>query len=112
MEIRTADGIKGQLPFNSVDYAPLSRAVLENLDRWVTTGEEPPPSRHPSLDNGTAVESHTLLERFAQLPNVRVPTQATRAIRLDYGPGSRSGSHYHPARSGRGGVPRPGGRPG
>ena len=86
LEIRTADGIKGQLPFNSVDYAPLSRAVLENLDRWVTTGEEPPPSRHPSLDNGTAVESHTLLERFAQLPNVRVPTQATRAIRLDYGP--------------------------
>ena len=86
LEIRTADGIKGQLPFNSVDYAPLSRAVLENLDRWVTTGEEPPPSRHPSLDNGTAVESHTLLERFAQLPNVRVPTQATRAMRLDYGP--------------------------
>ncbi len=86
LEIRTADGIKGQLPFNSVDYAPLSRAVLENLDRWVTTGEEPPPSRHPRLDNGTAVESHTLLERFAQLPNVRVPTQATRAIRLDYGP--------------------------
>ena len=86
LEIRAADGIKGQLPFNSVDYAPLSRAVLENLDRWVTTGEEPPPSRHPSLDEGTAVESHTLLERFAQLPGVRVPSQATRAIRLDYGP--------------------------
>ena len=86
LEIRTSDGIKGQLPFNSVDYAPLSRAVLENLDRWVTEGEEPPPSRHPSLDNGTAVESHTLLERFARLPGVRVPPQATRAIRLDYGP--------------------------
>lgn len=86
LEIRPADGIRGQLPFNSVDYAPLSRAVLENLDRWVSTGEEPPPSRHPSLDEGTAVESHTLLERFAQLPGVRVPSQTTRAIRLNYGP--------------------------
>ncbi len=91
LEVRSADGIKGQLPFNSVDYAPLSRAVLENLDRWVTTGEEPPPSRHPSLDNGTAVESHTLLERFAQLPGVRVPSQTTRAIRLDYGPEAHLG---------------------
>ncbi len=91
LEIRPADGIRGQLPFNSVDYAPLSRATLDNLDRWVTAGEEPPPSRHPSLDEGTAVESHTLLERFAQLPGVRVPPHATRAIRLDYGPEAHLG---------------------
>ena len=74
-----------------MDYAPLLRAALDNLDRWVTTGEEPPASRHPSLNDGTAVESHTLLERFAQLPNVRIPTQTTRAIRLDYGPESHLG---------------------
>ena len=91
LEIRPADGIKGQLPFNSVDYAPLSRAVLDNLDRWITDGVEPPASRHPSLDDGTAVESHTLLDRFAQLPGVAVPTQTTRAIRLDYGPESHLG---------------------
>ena len=91
VEVRANDGIKGQLPFNSVDYAPLLRAALDNLDRWVTSGEEPPASRHPSLSGGTAVESHTLLERFAQLPNVRVPAQTTRAIRLDYGPESHLG---------------------
>ena len=91
VEVRATDGIKGQLPFNSVDYAPLLRAALDNLDRWVTTGEEPPASRHPSLDDGTAVESHTLLERFAQLPGVKVPTQTTRAIRLDYGPEAHLG---------------------
>ena len=91
VEVRATDGIKGQLPFNSVDYAPLLRAALDNLDRWVTNGEEPPASRHPSLDDGTAVESHTLLERFAQLPGVRVPAQTTRAIRLDYGPESHLG---------------------
>ena len=91
LEVRASDGIKGQLPFNSVDYAPLLRAALDNLDRWVANGEEPPASRHPSLDDGTAVESHTLLERFGQLPGVRVPAQTTRAIRLDYGPESHLG---------------------
>ena len=91
LAIRPADGLKGQLPFNSVDYAPLSRAILDNLDRWVSTGEEPAPSRHPSLNDGTAVESHTLLERFAQIPGVKVPTEATRAIRLDYGPETHLG---------------------
>ena len=79
------------MPFNSVDYAPLLRAALDNLDRWVTEGVEPPASRHPSLNDGTAVESHTLLERFAQLPDVRIPTEATRAVRLDYGPESHLG---------------------
>ena len=91
LEFRASDGIRGQLPLNSVDYAPLLRAALDNLDRWVTSGEEPPASRHPSLNNGTAVESHTLLERFAQLPGVRVPAQTTRAIRLDYGPETHLG---------------------
>jgi len=91
IEIRANDGIKGQLPFNSVDYAPLLRAALDNLDRWVTSGEEPPASRHPSLNDGTAVESHTLLDRFAQIPGVPVPTETTRAIRLDYGPESHLG---------------------
>ena len=57
----------------------------------MTTGEEPPASRHPSLNDGTAVESHTLLERFAQIPGVPVPTETTRAIRLDYGPESHLG---------------------
>ena len=91
VEVRSADGIRGQLPFNSVDYAPLLRAALDNLDRWVTSGEEPPVSRHPSLNDGTAVESHTLLERFAGLPGVRVPEETTRAIRLDYGPETHLG---------------------
>ena len=37
------------------------------------------------------MESHTLLERFAQLPGVRIPAETTRAIRLDYGPESHLG---------------------
>ena len=86
VEVRTNDGIRGQLPFNSVDYTPLLRATLQNLDRWVSTGEPPPASRHPRLSDGTAVESASLMDRFAKLPGVRVPPQTTRAVRLDYGP--------------------------
>ena len=91
IEVRPMDGIRGQLAFNSVDYTPLLRATLENLDRWVTAGDPPPPSRHPSLSKGTAVESRAVLPKFAKLPGLRVPRQTTRAIRLDYGPESHFG---------------------
>ncbi|PKB63829.1 MAG: hypothetical protein BZY80_05295 [SAR202 cluster bacterium Io17-Chloro-G2] len=86
LEVRENDGLRGHLPFNSVDYTPLLRAALDNLDRWVSNGEAAPASRHPSLSDGTAVESASLLSKFAQLPGVRVPAQITRAMRLDYGP--------------------------
>ena len=41
------DGIRAQHYFNTVDYGPLMRAMLVNLDSWVSFGTEPPPSRHP-----------------------------------------------------------------
>jgi len=82
---RPTDGLKGQLPYNGVDYGPLLRAALENLHRWVSTGEPAPPSQHPSLSDGTAVESHTVLPKLAGLPGVPTGWQPTRAMRLDYG---------------------------
>ena len=89
--VREGDGIRGQLPFNCVDYTPLLRAALESLDRWVASGEPPPLSRHPSLADGTAVESKTVLPRMAEIPGVRVPPETTRAMRLDYGPEAHLG---------------------
>ena len=89
--VRDGDGIRGQLPFNCVDYTPLLRAALENLNRWVSSGDLPPPSRHPSLSDGTAVESKTVLPQMAQIPGVRVPPETTRAMRLDYGPEAHLG---------------------
>ena len=85
-ETRLADNVIGQVPYNTVDYNPLLRACLVNLDRWVTTGDPAPPSRHPSLNDGTAVESHTLRDRFEAIPGAIFPPRPTRAIRLDYGP--------------------------
>ena len=83
--IRVMDGLKGQLPYNAVDYAPIQRALLTALDEWVRDGVEPPPSLHPSLDDGTGVESYTLRETFERLPFATFPPRVTRAHRLDYG---------------------------
>lgn len=89
--VRPTDGIRAQLPFNTVDYTPLLRAVLTNLDRWVTTGEPAPQSCHPRLADGTAVPSHTLAAAFAALPGVRFPPRTLHALRLDYGPETHVG---------------------
>ncbi len=91
LEVRVGEGPKGQQLFNSVDYAPLLRAALVNLDRWVSTGELPPASRHPSLDEGTAVESESLLDRLRSIPGLAVPERTPKALRLDYGPEVHSG---------------------
>jgi len=83
--IRPMDGLKGQLPYNSVDYGPLLRGVLTSLDRWVSGAAPAPASRHPSLEDGTAVESHTLRGRFEAIPGVAFQPEVLRAMRLDYG---------------------------
>ena len=83
--VRAMDGLRGQLPYNAVDYSPLQRAQLANLDRWVRDGTPASASRHPSLDDGTGAESGTLREKFERIPGVTFPPEVTRAIRLDYG---------------------------
>jgi hypothetical protein len=74
-----------------VDYTPLLRAVLTNLDRWVSLGTPPPPSCHPRLADGTAVPSKTLAAAFANIPGVSFPPRTLRALRLDYGPETHLG---------------------
>jgi hypothetical protein len=91
VETREADGIRGQLPFNSVDYTPLLRAALTHLDRWVSQGIPAPASCHPRLEAGTAVSPDSLEATFAALPGVRFPPRTTRAMRLDYGPETAQG---------------------
>ena len=88
---RAADGMRGQLPFNTVDFNPLLRAALVNLDRWASDGVPAPASRHPSLDDGTGVPSDSLASVFANLPGVCFPPKVTRALRLDYGPETAHG---------------------
>ena len=79
-------GSRGVHPFSVVDYAPLLRAVLVNLDRWVREGVEPPASAFPRLADGTAVTGESTAPRFATIPGVRFPERLARPARLDFGP--------------------------
>jgi hypothetical protein len=67
-----------------VDYAPLLRACLVHLDRWVVEGIEPPPSRHPSVADGSAVPPERLDLVFARIPAARYPHHHARPRRLDW----------------------------
>ena len=81
-----ADGSRGQQTFNTVEYRPLVRAALENLDRWVSAGEEPPPSRYPRLDDGTAVPPSAVKAAFAAFPGVGWPARLPGLVQQDFGP--------------------------
>ncbi len=69
----------------TLDYGRLLRACLVNLDRWVTEGVEPPPSRHPRVDDGTAVEPGALATVFARIPGAHYPPRHPLPLRLDFG---------------------------
>jgi len=68
----------------TVNYSRLLRACLVNLDRWVVEGVEPPPSRHPRVDDGTAVPPEALARTFGRIPGARYPEHHARALRLDF----------------------------
>lgn len=80
------NGTHGQQSFNWIDYRPLLRAALVSLDRWVTSGEAPPPSSHPRIDNGTTVLPESLVDVFQAIPGVNFPRPLRRIFRLDFGP--------------------------
>ncbi len=79
-------GGRGLQPFNVVDYAPLLRATLVNLDRWVSEGVEPPPSAVPRLTDRTAVPAEATAPVFGKIPGARFPDRIERPQRLDFGP--------------------------
>jgi hypothetical protein len=72
--------------FNCTDYRPLLRAAIVNMDRWVTSGDQPPPSRYPRLDDGTAVSPESLAATIRAVPGWTFPEPLRRFTRLDFGP--------------------------
>lgn len=58
-------GEKARYTFNVVDHSPLLRAAFDNLDRWVTQGRSPPPSKIPTLARGSLVERGVVQGKFA-----------------------------------------------
>src|SRR5262245_47926802 len=66
-----------------VDYSLLLRACLTHLDRWVVDGIEPPPSRHPTIGDGTAVPPERLDDVFARI-HAAYPRHHAKPRRLDW----------------------------
>jgi hypothetical protein len=66
-----------------VDYSLLLRACLAHLDRWIVDGIEPPPSRHPTISDGTAVAPERLDDVFARI-HAAYPRHHAKPRRLDW----------------------------
>ena len=92
------DGARPRYPTNIVDYRPLLRAALTNLDAWVSEATEPPPSRHPRLDDDTAVPRAAALASLPQIPGFDRPDpDRLWVIRTtDLGPDAASGIGAYP----------------
>ena len=97
------DGTRGAHSFNALDYTPLLRAALSNLDAWVTAGTEPPSSAVPRLADGTAVLNTTALDAYRNIPGATVPEPAwLPALRpTDLGPEAAQGIGRFPAIEGK-----------
>jgi hypothetical protein len=93
-------GDRGQQLFNAVDYTPLLRADLSNLDRWVAEGVEPPPSAVPRLADGSMVAHDAVVARITAIPGVRGPERVSRPARYDFGPDVERGIAQVPPKVG------------
>jgi hypothetical protein len=95
-------GTIARYPLNVIDYRPLHRAALINLDRWITADIDPPPSRHPRRCDATAVERKEVLAAFERLPGFTPPDpQRLPFVRIvDMGGDEETGICRFPAQEG------------
>ena len=66
---RSNEVVRARYPFSIVDFAPLMRAVLANLDAWLADGTPPPDSRYPRASDGSAVARAEVVAQFAAWPD-------------------------------------------
>lgn len=76
----------GQTMGNPGNYKPFLRALLVALDRWNTTGEEPPPSMRPTIAGGDLVAWTQNATGFPDIPGTRYPGVIQQPSFLDFGP--------------------------
>jgi hypothetical protein len=97
--VSPADKSEGAYPSGVMDYTPLLRASLINMDRWVIDGIEPPTSSHPRIDDGTAVRPKVVIDGLGAIPGVRGPDPDRLFIvrTVDMGPDSDRGVGRWPA---------------
>lgn len=69
---------------NFAEQRWVTRALLLDLDDWVRSGKEPPPSRYPTLRRGQLVPREAV--EFPKIPSLPFPDYMPHVWRLDYGP--------------------------
>jgi len=96
-------GSRGRHGFNLVDYTPLLRAALINLESWVSDGTEPPPSAHSRLEDGTLTRPETVFQAIGRLPGAYRPKVEGLPVmaETDLGPDADRGIGAYPAKIGR-----------
>ena len=89
-------------PLNVLDYRPLLRAALINLERWISEGVEPPPSRHPRIADASAVPRDEILRYYATIPGFEpLPVDRLPCVRtVDMGAEESVGVGRFPPREG------------
>ena len=73
-------------PTNPLNVTALLRAMLDNLDYWVTDGTLPPGSRVPTRASETSVPAESVNANFPAIPGVKPPTAPNRLFLQDHGP--------------------------
>jgi len=71
---------------NPLGVAHVQRAMLVNLDRWVSDDVEPPTSRYPRIEGGELISAEEHADRFPAIPGMRHPGRNLRPPTVDYGP--------------------------
>jgi hypothetical protein len=85
---------------NPLDRRPIVRALLSDLDAWVSDGTPAPPSRIPHIADGTLVP--TAEAGWPVIPGVHFPVPYLKTYRLDFGPEWDKGIvGYEPPRVGK-----------
>jgi hypothetical protein len=74
---------------NPNDYRYAMRALLMDMNKWITDGTPPPDSLIPHIGKDDLVNPHALA--FPKIPNVKLPDTPYLAWRLDFGPDFKKG---------------------
>jgi len=82
-----------QQPSNATHPGVLMRALLVALNEWVTTGREPPPSRIPTVAEGTLVLPDRASVGFPEIPGVSYTGGLNASGERDFGPRSPRGEN-------------------
>lgn len=69
---------------NFAEQRWVMRALLVDLDQWVSSGTEPPASRYPTVTRGELVPRDAV--RFPNIPSLPFPGYMPGVWRMDYGP--------------------------